>query len=242
MLVNLTIEGRNVNTLLDSGSQVNTIMPTFVRQYGFPVLPLEDLVNHPLNPLGFIILLVQMREIALYDEDIVLLEYEFSRRVPLVTGTCTIGRIINIIQESEIDHLCMPWATARMAQLLSCQKSAEVFTPGNAGEVQSEVTSGGPREVDVDKLVMVRESVHLGPFQTEIIEGWVRPLFGDMTHVMITLLKVGEGQPWEARPLPLGLHILHVYTCLKNGSGRVSLMVRNMSESHISLKKGVPVV
>ena len=55
-------------------------------------------------------------------------------------------------------------------------------------------------------------------------------------------LKAGEGQVWEARPLPLGLHILHVYTHLKNGSGRVSLMVRNMSNSHIFLKKGVPVV
>ena len=39
-LVDLTIEGRNVNVLADSGSQVNTITPTFVQQYGFPVLPL----------------------------------------------------------------------------------------------------------------------------------------------------------------------------------------------------------
>ena len=62
-----------------------------------------------------------------------------------------------------------------------------------------------------------------------------------MAHVMIMPLKAGEGQLWEARPLPLGLHVLHVYTCLKNGSGRVSLMVRNMSNSHIFLKKGVPV-
>ena len=47
MLVDLMIEGRNVNALVDSGSQVNTIMPTFMQQYGFPVWPLEDLVNHP---------------------------------------------------------------------------------------------------------------------------------------------------------------------------------------------------
>ena len=59
--------------------------------------------------------------------------------------------------------------------------------------------------------------------------------------MMITPLKVGEGQPQEARPLPPGLHILHAYTCLKNGCGRVSLLVRNMSDSHIFLKKGVPV-
>ena len=40
---------------------------------------------------------------------------EFSHRVPLVIGTSTIGRIINVIRESEIDHLSMPWATVRMA-------------------------------------------------------------------------------------------------------------------------------
>ena len=37
-LVDLTIEGRNINALADSGSEVNIITPTFVQQYGFPVL------------------------------------------------------------------------------------------------------------------------------------------------------------------------------------------------------------
>ena len=62
-----------------------------------------------------------------------------------------------------------------------------------------------------------------------------------MAHMMITPLKAGEGQLQEARPLPSGLHVLHAYTCLKNGSGKVSLVVRNMSDSHIFLKKEVPV-
>ena len=171
MLFDLTIEGRNVNALADSGSQVNTITPAFVQQYGFPVLPLEDLVDHPLNliglggkctsPLGFVILCMQVREIAGYDKDVVFLmvpdESKFGCRVPLVIGTCTIGWIINIIWESEIDCLSMPWATARMAQLLSCQKSTAVFTLESAGEAQSEGTSGGPQEVDMDELVTVRE-------------------------------------------------------------------------------------
>ena len=161
----------------------------------------------------------------------------FGHRVPLVIGTCTIGRIINVIWESEIDHLLMPWATVRMAQLLSCQKSTAILIPGSV-ENQAEGASGGPQEVDVDELVMVRESVHLGPFQTEIIEGRVKPLLGDMAHIMITLLRV-EGQPWEAKPLPLRLHVLHAYRRLKNGSSKVSLVVRNISDSHIFLKKGV---
>ena len=103
-LVDLTIEGRNVNALADSGSQVNMITPTLVQQYGFPVLPLGDLVDYPLNlvglegkrtsPLRFVILHVQVQEITGYDKDVVL---EFGWRVPLVIGTCMIGRIINVI-------------------------------------------------------------------------------------------------------------------------------------------------
>ena len=96
MLVDLMIEGRNVNALADSGSQVNTITPAFVQQCGFPVLPLVDLVDHLLNlvglggkctsPLGFVILCMQVREIAGYDEDVVFLvvpdKSEFGHRVP----------------------------------------------------------------------------------------------------------------------------------------------------------------
>ena len=111
MLVDLTIEGQNVNTLADSGSQVNMITPALVQQYGFPVLPLEDLVDYPLNlmglggkrtsPLGFVILRVQVWGITGYDEDTVFLvvpdESEFRQRVPVVVGTCTISRMVNVI-------------------------------------------------------------------------------------------------------------------------------------------------
>ena len=54
---------------------------------------------------------------------------------------------------------------------------------------------------------------------------------------MITPLKA-EGQLQEARPLPPGLHVLHAYMHLKNSSGKVSLMVRNVSDSHIFLRRG----
>ena len=84
-------------------------------------------------------------------------------------------------------------------------------------------------------LVMVRESVRLGPFHTEIIEGQVKPFLGDTAHIMVMPLKVGEGQLRDSRPLLLGLHVLHVYTHLKNGSSKVSLVVRNTSNT------GVPV-
>ena len=127
----------------------------------------------------------------------------------------------------------------RVVQLLSCQLGMAIPTSEGA-ETPVQGASGGSPEGSINKLVTVQESVHLRPFQTEIIEGWVKPFLGYTSHVMITLLKV-EGQPLETKPLPLGLHVLHAYTCLKNSSGRVSLVVRNVSDSHIFLKKGVPV-
>ena len=39
-LVGLWVEGREVGTLADSGSQVNIVMPSYVHQHEFPVLPL----------------------------------------------------------------------------------------------------------------------------------------------------------------------------------------------------------
>ena len=113
-------------TLAYSGSQVNTVMPGYVHQYEFPVL-------HPLNlvglggmrthPLSFVILGVWLNGITGYYEDMVFLvvpdEVEFSQHVPIVIGTCMLGRIINVIKESEMDRLLTPWAMVRASGLLS---------------------------------------------------------------------------------------------------------------------------
>ena len=52
ILVGLQVEGREVDALADSGSQVNTVMPNYVHQHEFSMLLWHDLVNHPLNLVG----------------------------------------------------------------------------------------------------------------------------------------------------------------------------------------------
>ena len=146
-LVGLWVQGREVNALADSGSQVNTVMPNYVCRYEFPMLPLCDLVNHPLNlvglggtrthQLGFVILRVQVKKIARYDEDMVFLvvldKSEFARHVSIVVGTCTLGRIVNMIKEGEMDRLSTPWVVVRASNLLS-QRCTVAEDQGVAGD------------------------------------------------------------------------------------------------------------
>ena len=49
MLVDVILEGCKVLALADSGSQVNTMTPEFIQEQGYPVLPLDGLVNYPLH-------------------------------------------------------------------------------------------------------------------------------------------------------------------------------------------------
>ena len=219
-------------------------MPGYVCQHEFPVLQLHDLVNHLLNLVGlggmrthlvgFLILRVQVNEITSYNEDVVFLmvpdESEFSRHVPIVIGTCTLGRIINVIKESEIDRLSTPWVMVRASHLLS-QWGTVVADPGGAGMTPQRrgLLQQSPLQV------FVRENVRLGPFQTEILECRVKPLIGESAHVMVMPLRAG------AWPLPPRLHILHAYTRLKMSNSRVSVVVRNMSKFSIFLKRGVQV-
>ena len=51
-LVDVMLEGCKVLALADSGSQVNTMTPELVQEQGYPVLPLDGLVNYPLDLVG----------------------------------------------------------------------------------------------------------------------------------------------------------------------------------------------
>ena len=95
------------------------------------------------------------------------------------------------------------------------------------------------QDQEIDKPVFMKESLKLGPFQTKIIECKTKTLLGESTNMMIMPLRAYEAQSDEAWPLPLGLHVLHMYTQLKMSSSKVSIVVRYMSDIPIFLKKGV---
>ena len=76
------------------------------------------------RPLGYIVIQVQVDGVPGYNEDQITLVIpdfsNFATRVPIILGMPTIGCVVNVMREVEVDALAMPWANARVAHLLVC--------------------------------------------------------------------------------------------------------------------------
>ena len=83
-------------------------------------------VDQPFNyegqPIGYIIMRVQIDRISSYDKDQVVLvawsSAEFAHKVPIILGMPTTDWVIATLKESEIDELATPWACVRKSTLL----------------------------------------------------------------------------------------------------------------------------
>ena len=117
----------------------------------------------------------------------------------------------------------------------------EAGDAGSAPADEGATTSMASQDQEIDEPVFMKESLKLGPFQTQIIECKTKPLLGECAHLMITPLRTCEAQLDGVWPLLPGLHVLHTYTQLKISSSKVSIAVRNMLNNPIFLKKGVRV-
>ena len=75
------------------------------------------------RPLGYIEIWVQVDGVRGYDEDQIALVIpdfsKFAARVPVILGMSTIGQVVNVMREAEMDTLAMLWANARVAHLLA---------------------------------------------------------------------------------------------------------------------------
>ena len=105
--------------LLDNGTQINIIMPNYVKNYSLEMGPITDLISTRVTcmgignaytcPLGYIIIRVHVDGVQVYDEDQIDLvipdESKFAEWVPVILGTPTISHIMNVMKEGEIDAL-----------------------------------------------------------------------------------------------------------------------------------------
>ena len=161
-IAKVKINGESCVALLDNGAQVNTITPRYVKEHSLPVGPITDLMgskvaciglgNAYTRPLGYVIIWVQVDGVWGYDKDQIALiipdHSNFTTRVPIILGTPTIGRVVNMMREAEMDALAMPWANAREAHLLAIWR----MTPEEVGDDQE-----GGHNADQDGLLCIHK-------------------------------------------------------------------------------------
>ena len=105
----------------------------YVNEHSLQVGPITDLMgskvacmglgNAYTRPLGYVVIQVQVDGVWGYDEDQIALVIpdfsNFATRVPVILGMPTIGWVVNVMREAEMDALATPWANARVAHLLA---------------------------------------------------------------------------------------------------------------------------
>ena len=133
-----------------------------------------------------------------------------------------------------MDRISTPWLTVCLAQLLSrC-----VVTEGTPFEGEG---AGVPEKNGVDTVIEMGSSTHVGQFQTEILEGKISQAPMCDTHVMVTPVGQTELKQDRGHQLPPRLQVLHTYTTIMAGCKQISIVVWNMTDQAIFLKKGARV-
>ena len=228
-------------TLLHNGTQVNTITLSYVNEHSLQVGPITHLVgskvtcmglgNAYTRPLGYVVIWVQVDRIWGYDEDQIALVIpdfsNFATRVPVILGMPTIGHVVNIMREADMEALAMPWANARAAHLLAVHR----MMPMEVGDDQEEKFDSN----DNDLLMYTQKAETLEPFSDIIPVNTGKAYLGERINVMIQVLQTQNGT------LPPGLTVQNTYTELRKGSKKAVAVVRNNIAYWQTLQKKTPV-
>ena len=223
--------------LLDNGIQVNTIMPRYGSDHSLQVGPITDLMgskvacvglgNAYTRLLGYVVFWVQVEGVWGYNEDqitLVILDFSnFAARVPVILGMPTIGQVVNVMREAEMDALAMPWVNARAAHRM---------IPMEVGDDQEEKLDMN----DDDQLMYTQKVETIEPFPSHIVPGKTgRAYAGECINVMVQAIQTQDSS------LPQVLTVQNTYTELRKGSKKAVVVVWNNTAYLQTLQKKTPV-
>ena len=202
------------------------------QEIGGPVPHIKDMGSIPVEPIGFVLMNVKVPCVRGYEEDQVALVMDDPEMAecPVILGTPTLYRVMEVIIESEISKLAVPWSSSRLLWLMR----DVIARLGNA--VISDVTNKPIAPLDVDEVVRVASKCTIPPFSHKVIHGKVNLVLHGCRLNMMT-----HGLEKRLPSLPLGIDVQTAYSTLANGSHRVPVVLRNNTQDWIEIKKDVPI-
>ena len=236
--------------LIDNGARVNLVTPEFVKDKGLEVGLIRDLNDHnghiPLSglgeritePLGYMILRVQILYVPGYDEDQVALvvaeDSNFLKRCQVILGTPTINRAIWTMKESEMENAPEAWQSTQCTYEFA--NYMVQLNPEDYGMTMP--TNMGENPTDLDELVLLKNKVTIPAFKSIILHCHTHRtmMMGYKLHVMTQATYLED-----RANLPNGVYVVKTYTELRDGSRNVSVVLRNLAGKPVHLAAGRPV-
>ena len=168
------IYGELATCLLDNGAQLNFITPTYAHEWGMDIMSLESLAQEVggkippivgirgimVNPVGFIMMNVQIPCVKGYNEDQIgiVMNDPGLKDCLVILGMPTIFLVMEVIKESEILELAGPWASSRVSWLMR-GKHAHM-----SQLAVDDVANKSVAPLSVDEVVQVSHKCKVPPF------------------------------------------------------------------------------
>ena len=240
------IDDELTTCLLDNGAQLDFITLAYAQERGMDIMSLDYLAQEiggpvlpigigsiPVEPVGFVMVNVKVPCVRGYDEDqitIVMDDLNMSE-CPFILGTPTIYCVMEVIKESEISKLALPWASSRVSWLMRDVQA-------RVGQVvMSDVANKPILPLHVDEVMRVASKCAIPLFGHRAIHGKVNlVLHGYKINVMT------DGLEKRSPSLPLGIDVQTVYATLADGSHRVTVVLRKNTRDWLKIKKGIPIM
>ena len=240
------MDGQPVTALIDNGTQMNTVTPSFVRQRGLEVGSINDVNRHhgriPVScsggyytePLGYVLIRVQFPGIPSYDKQQVALVIrdgsEFSRRVPFIVGNPIIDQVIRVLKESEMETALEEWQRAQVAH-----ECVNQFFMRSINLAEPMPTNTNQNPLDLDEKVLLKNKCTIPRFESIVVRGRTQ-----QTMMMGYQLNVMMQVPYleDRANLPVGVYVILMYLELRDRSRTVTVVLCNLTGKPVHLQAG----
>ena len=164
------------------------------------------------------------------DQIAIIMDNPGMKDCPVILVMPTIFQVMELIKESEISKLAIPWASSRVSWLM---RGVQVLMSQlNVDNVVNKSVA----PLSVDEVVRVSHKCKIPPFGHKVIHGGVGlVLQGYRMNVMT------HGLEKRSPLLPHRIDIQSAYAMLAMGSNRVTVVLINNTRDWIEIGKGTPV-
>ena len=225
---------------------MNTVMPLFIKRHGLEVGSIDDLNRHRgripvscsggyyMEPLGYVLVRVQLPGIPSYDEEQVTLVIrdgsEFSWRVPFIVGTPIIDRVIRALKETEMETAPEEWQQARVAH-----EYANGFFAWSMNPTEPMPTNTNQDPLSLDEKVLLKTKWTIPGFESIVVRGRTH-----RTMMMGYRLNVMTQAPYleDQANLLVGVYMIPTYSELRDGSRSMAVVLRNLTGKPVHLQAG----